>query len=196
MTSSKEPTDIIGPIDHLPFLPHIDDVKVEEDKYTNISSNRSTILFNPTIRSGIVRIEFLNVFDLDGIGIADESVHYDRDQWPFDKGKENIVYVRPIGKISHIGMGFAEGNDGFHKQGQRVAIELNMDANPRTMTLFVDDKEQKIYVVGIPPAVRFWAFLLRNNSSFKILKFERLAEPTAKHSFFSSKKYEFGKEWK
>ncbi|KAA6372278.1 MAG: hypothetical protein EZS28_032194, partial [Streblomastix strix] len=72
------------------------------------------------------------------------------------------------------------GNAEFDK-GNYVALELNMDSTPRTLTFFVDDEEQPQYITYIPESVSFWVFLFEVDSSFKVTKFERLRNPTAKH---------------
>ncbi|KAA6363990.1 MAG: hypothetical protein EZS28_040483 [Streblomastix strix] len=68
-------------------------------------------------------------------------------------------------------------------------MELNMDSNPRTLTYFIDDVEQMEYVTNIPAAVRFFAVLFYQNSSFKIERFDRLSVPYAKHEGSQEKQW-------
>ncbi|KAA6355137.1 MAG: hypothetical protein EZS28_049336, partial [Streblomastix strix] len=58
----------------------LQDVGVQGDSYIHaqINDNHSTILFDPAIKIGIVRIEILNVKELIAVGIADESLRYER----------------------------------------------------------------------------------------------------------------------
>ncbi|KAA6390815.1 MAG: hypothetical protein EZS28_013660 [Streblomastix strix] len=71
---------------------------------------------------------------------------------------------------------------------------LNMDSNPRTLTCFVDDAEQKNFVSNIPSAVRFYAFISCIGDSFKITKFEKLSVPTSLHGE-GSRSWKWGKKW-
>ncbi|KAA6376517.1 MAG: hypothetical protein EZS28_027955 [Streblomastix strix] len=70
-----------------------------------------------------------------------------------------------------------------------------MDSNPRMLTFFVDDKEQPNFVIDIPNSVRFWAYFLQLNAQFKVIGFEKLSSPSAKHGP-GSHGFEFGKKWK
>ncbi|KAA6333530.1 MAG: hypothetical protein EZS28_053159 [Streblomastix strix] len=66
---------------------------------------------------------------------------------------------------------------------------------PRKATFFVDDVEQPNFVIGIPEAVRFWAYTFDKLSSFTVIKFERLVKSTSQ-GVFGSKGLQWGKEWK
>ncbi|KAA6389110.1 MAG: hypothetical protein EZS28_015367 [Streblomastix strix] len=72
---------------------------------------------------------------------------------------------------------------------------VNMDSNPRMLTFFVDDKEQPNFVIDIPNSVRFWVYFYRINAQFKVVGFEKLSSPSAKHGP-GSHSFEFGKKWK
>ncbi|KAA6377677.1 MAG: hypothetical protein EZS28_026796 [Streblomastix strix] len=125
------------------------------------------------------------------VGIADESVRYERKEDPEARGFDKIVRYDCPGWIQHTG-DFIEGNTRFRTEDS-VALELNMDSSPRTLTFFVNDVEQPNFVINIPSAVR--AFMLFKNESFKVLKFEALSAPTALHAA-GSRFWEFGKYWK
>ncbi|KAA6398531.1 MAG: putative NEK/NEK6 protein kinase [Streblomastix strix] len=123
----------------------------------SMSISRTTVLFDPVISSGIVRIEIINAYDMEGVGIADESVRFEKGENPHARGWEKIVYYRKMGDIGHNGGNWVVGNQPFIFAQQNVAMELNMDSNPRTLTFFVNDEEQPNYVTNIPQVVRFWA---------------------------------------
>ncbi|KAA6375730.1 MAG: hypothetical protein EZS28_028742, partial [Streblomastix strix] len=141
-------------IPHNPIVPSLDDVKYDGEQFTKTNDKDSTILFDPVIKSGIIYFEVLNVGKLRGLGIAEESVHYERGQEPRDAGKEKVVGYRYDGRLHHIG-NFIHGNyritDGHH-----LGMELNMDSNPRTLTYFLDGSEQNMYATNIPASVRVW----------------------------------------
>ncbi|KAA6377492.1 MAG: hypothetical protein EZS28_026980 [Streblomastix strix] len=173
--------------------PFLQDVELEKNKFTHILYGNSVILFDPVINSRIVKFEVLNVKDLDTVGISDESVHFSRNQSPSSAGKNNTIQYFRDGQISH-NENWVEGNVKF-SSGDRIALELNMDSNPRELTFFVNDIEQNNYIVNIPSAVRFWAFFWNKQQSFEILKFEYQLFSCAKHGD-KSLSFEWGKEWK
>ncbi|KAA6403346.1 MAG: putative Serine/threonine-protein kinase Nek3 [Streblomastix strix] len=182
----------LSPILFSPILPGLNDVTFQDNLYTNVSDNHSTVLFNPVIRSGIVRMEILNVADLLAVGIADESVQYDQNEYPESGGKHKRIYFRYDGSLTHISS-YLQGNDEFGHSGCRVTMELNMDTNPRSLTFFINDVEQKNYLTNIPAAVRFYAFLLYKGEQFKVLKFDHLSSPAATHR--ESHAYSWGNSW-
>ncbi|KAA6353684.1 MAG: hypothetical protein EZS28_050789, partial [Streblomastix strix] len=64
----------------------LQDVEVSGDTYTNKTGKACTLLYNPLINKGIVKIEVLNVQNLYTVGIADESVRYGRYEVPEARG--------------------------------------------------------------------------------------------------------------
>ncbi|KAA6369285.1 MAG: hypothetical protein EZS28_035189 [Streblomastix strix] len=168
------------------------DVKVKEDTFTSISDNKTTILFDPLVNKGFVKFVVQNLHYLQAVGIADETVKYERKEDPYARGKEKIVTQYNSGMIGHNG-DWIEGNAEFFKTGDCVTLELNMDSSPRTLTFFVNDEEQPNYATNIPAAVR--AVLWCKDNAFKVTKFEALSAPTAKHGA-GSRAWEYGTKWK
>ncbi|KAA6396798.1 MAG: hypothetical protein EZS28_007671, partial [Streblomastix strix] len=123
------------------------------------------------------------------IGFADASCSFAAGKAPWDDGnlEKTVRYWGIEGFLDHITYG-TRGNQEYEDR-QRVAVEVDMTTVPRRATFFVDDIEQKNYVIGIPEAIRFWSSL------FTIIKFERLIQSTAK-GVEGSKALEWGKEWK
>ncbi|KAA6375260.1 MAG: hypothetical protein EZS28_029213, partial [Streblomastix strix] len=148
---------------------------------------------------GIARFEILNgTKTVRSFGIADESVSYGRGEAPSAKGQKKIVefnnvYIFTNDWIQHFG-GWIKGNTEYIA-GDRISMELNMVSKPRTLTFFVNDQEQKNYIINIPSAVRIWVFLFLSGESFKLLKFEWLLIPSAKHKT-GSRALKWGKKWK
>ncbi|KAA6392317.1 MAG: hypothetical protein EZS28_012157 [Streblomastix strix] len=184
---------------HTHLNPSEEDVLVEGETFTHTRDNYHgcTILFNPLINSGIYRFEVSNEHRFTSIGIADDSLPFGQDEVPSKYGWTNVVEYMNDGGMHHIGNldGWIKGNDPFNKPGDRVALELDMDSSPRTLTFFVNDVEQKNYLTNIPAAVNFYGYIFDFGASFKVVKFKRLAKITSTHGFLS-KKWEWGKEWK
>ncbi|KAA6385829.1 MAG: hypothetical protein EZS28_018644 [Streblomastix strix] len=187
-----------GPVAYTYQNPSFEDLAVDGDLFTHNSNNshHTVVLFDPLIKAGLTKFEVTNIDHLYGVGIADESVKYQQDQSPIANGNSKVVQYWSGGGLEHISKELTEGNEDYSKEGSRVALELNMDSNPRTLTFFYNDVEQPNYIINIPPAVRFWAHLWSRGTSFKVNKFERLSEPTAKHLEGKSQPLVWGKDWK
>ena len=87
-------------------------------------------------------------------------------------------------------------NDPF-SNGSRVRLELNMRSTPSTLHLFIDGRQQPVYITHLPESVRFSVcsthmisllfhfdtqFSFEDRfSSFEILKFKQIEESTATH---------------
>ncbi|KAA6399595.1 MAG: hypothetical protein EZS28_004874 [Streblomastix strix] len=198
MQSGVSSMTAVGPVDYQPFLPCKEHIKDEGEvgnihTFTNLTEEKTTISFDPAIKNGIVKFELLNNKALLGIGIVEDTVtQYGKDEGPDAKVMNKIIQFSSLGLLIHI-EAYTQNVEMF-KEGDRIAMELNMDSNPRTLTFFINDKEQKVYVSNLPKAVRFWAFLYQENSSFKILSFDRIPKPTAKHSF-GSKELKWEVNW-
>ncbi|KAA6354339.1 MAG: hypothetical protein EZS28_050134, partial [Streblomastix strix] len=102
----------------------LQDVEVNGDTYTHTieNGNDCTLLFDPVINKGIVKLEVLRVELLDGLGIADESVRYGRNERPGVRDRDKIVYHSCSGIILHIGDRI-EGNSGFSNRC-RIGMEV------------------------------------------------------------------------
>ncbi|KAA6392410.1 MAG: hypothetical protein EZS28_012063 [Streblomastix strix] len=154
-----------------------------------------TIALDPVIRDGIVYIEI--VFDnaegyAKAIGIADSSCQFAADTGASQHKQQTVRYYWS-GDLDHI-TDELKGNQGY-KDGHRIGAEVDMTIVPRRVTFFVNDIEQTNHVIGIPEAIRFWAFIFKTSSSFTVNKFERLEFSLAK-GVVGSKASEWGKKWK
>ncbi|KAA6357446.1 MAG: hypothetical protein EZS28_047027, partial [Streblomastix strix] len=105
---------------------------------------------------------------------------------------DKIVGYIFTGAIRHKG-GFIGGNSKL-RNGSRIGMEIYIDSNPKTLTFFDNDEEQKNFVTNIPNTVRIFYYIWVNNTSFKITKFEFLSTPTANHEK-GSRALEYGKLW-
>ncbi|KAA6385083.1 MAG: hypothetical protein EZS28_019390 [Streblomastix strix] len=134
-----------------------------------------TITSDPIISDGIVYYE--TVFEkhdggyVFGIGIADSTVVFKPNKAPWHDGnnEKTVCYYMKIG------------------------AEVNMSSSPRKLTFFVDDIEQKYFVINIPQAIRFWSFICKPNSSFRVTRFERRSSSSA-HGVTGSRGFEWGKK--
>ncbi|KAA6371169.1 MAG: hypothetical protein EZS28_033304, partial [Streblomastix strix] len=167
-------------------------IQVDDDLFTNISGDSCTILFDPPIKSGIAWFEVLNVKMLWQIGIVDEDVKMVRDIKFGDKGSEKIACFQRLGKLHHYG-DWIEGNSKFD-DGDRVALELDLTSNPSTLTLFINNKEQKYYIISVPENAKFWCLLL-GGEQIKVLKYEQLQTAKSQHKE-GSVQWEFGTIWR
>ncbi|KAA6361293.1 MAG: hypothetical protein EZS28_043180 [Streblomastix strix] len=73
----------------------LQDVRIDGMTYTHTDANTNSCAmhFNPVITSGIVKMDIINMTKLEGVGIADESVHFDRTQNPLKYGIYYLIYL-------------------------------------------------------------------------------------------------------
>ncbi|KAA6353572.1 MAG: hypothetical protein EZS28_050901, partial [Streblomastix strix] len=108
-----------------PLIPSLEDVELKSNIFTHTNENHnfSTILFDPVIKKGIVRFEVLSISNLTKVGIADESVRYNRKEAPDARGCDKVVeYDWCIGMF-HSGGNWIKGNDKYYN-GDRIAMEV------------------------------------------------------------------------
>ncbi|KAA6376013.1 MAG: hypothetical protein EZS28_028460, partial [Streblomastix strix] len=148
----------------------LQDIDIDGQTFTHISgnSNEAVVLFDPAIQSGIVRMDYLNAGGLVTVGVCEDRVRFVRNEGPDAKAQATIVQYNQGGALQHIGDAIL-GNYDYINKNDRVSLELNMDAEPHTLTFFKNDEEQPIYVTKIPAGVRFWAHVIEDGASFKIL---------------------------
>ncbi|KAA6382315.1 MAG: hypothetical protein EZS28_022156 [Streblomastix strix] len=187
------------------FLELISEMELPQDVHQFLILNKKTykLILHPRFAriiqsiKGIVRFEVIykNTVLWRIIGIADASCSFaaGRALWQDGNLEKIVSYVGHLGTLAHKTNG-TTGNQKY-EDGQRIAVEVDMTTVPRKATFFVENVEQPNFVIGIPEAIRFWAFTFEKSSSFTITKFERLIQSIAK-GVEGSKAFEWGKEWK
>ncbi|KAA6370169.1 MAG: hypothetical protein EZS28_034305 [Streblomastix strix] len=135
-----------------------DHVIQQENKIIRTNKGlRSTVAFNPAITSGIVRLGGFfkdDPFDYFRIGIADSSAVFGSDEGP-NKGENDkkTVCCYKDGDLEHFG-DYIRGNSPI-ELNKSVAMEVNMNIRPHTLTFFCDNQEQPVSVINIPSSIRF-----------------------------------------
>ncbi|KAA6395388.1 MAG: hypothetical protein EZS28_009090 [Streblomastix strix] len=180
------------------IIPDPDHLIQQENKIIRTNKGvRSTVAFNPVITSGIVRFggffEKHSIWDF-SIGIADSSAVFGSNQAPSygEKINKTVRYFKS-GDLIHIG-DFIKGNSRI-KENKTIAMEVNMNIIPRTLTFFYDNQEQPVSVTDIPSSIRFYIFLEDDNSSFAITQFENVQYSSANGNK-GQKFVQWGKGWK
>ncbi|KAA6396838.1 MAG: hypothetical protein EZS28_007636 [Streblomastix strix] len=163
--------------------------------HTSQNSNMCVIACNPVISSGIVRFEgfFDNTSNFCMIGIADASVVFEPNVHPGEYKGKTLTYASSNGFLQHLSFPGLMGNAEFANR-EKIGCEVVMDQKPRRVHFFVEGEEQKNAVVEIPQAIRFLVCIYNPNSSFTLLKFERLQQCTAK-GVNGATIMEWGKLW-
>ncbi|KAA6371344.1 MAG: hypothetical protein EZS28_033128, partial [Streblomastix strix] len=87
----------------------------------------------------------------------------------------NAIYA---GQCSIENFGDLISGNSEIKQGSKIALEVNLESDPRTLIFFVVNVQQKNYITHIRASIRFWAYFFIEDSSFKVTQFERITEPT------------------
>ncbi|KAA6369432.1 MAG: hypothetical protein EZS28_035041 [Streblomastix strix] len=167
-----------GPVAYSAILPLQDSVKADGATFTLTTEKFAVVQFDPPINKGILRIEIQNVEYVNQIGISPENLLFGETiKTPIARGLGRTVSYFFTGEIQQNGM---VKNQEYSNAGDRITLELNMDTEPKSLTFFINNVEQKFFVVKIPDSVRLWVHF-NGIGSFKILNFERVAAPLAKH---------------
>ncbi|KAA6393850.1 MAG: hypothetical protein EZS28_010626 [Streblomastix strix] len=166
------------------IIPNPDHAIQQENKIIKTNEfGRSTVSFNPVITSGIVRFGGILEKHPDyrfRFGIADSSAVFGSNDEPcIGKNEKKIVRYYKDGDLGHIG-DFIKGNSRI-EENRTVAVEVNMNIRPRTLTFFYDNQEQPIC-------------LSNNNSSFTITEFSNVQYSSAKGGIKGQRIVEWGKE--
>ncbi|KAA6374744.1 MAG: hypothetical protein EZS28_029728 [Streblomastix strix] len=64
------------------------------------------------------------------------------------------------------------------KTDDTVAIEVNMNSNPRTAILFINNKQQPVFVSGLPESVQFYFTIFRKYDSVTAISLKQLTSHT------------------
>ncbi|KAA6379211.1 MAG: hypothetical protein EZS28_025263 [Streblomastix strix] len=189
----------LSTITYQSIIPDPDHTIQQDNKIIRTNKgSRSTVAFNPAITSGIVRFGGFLEKHPDNrfrFGIADSSAVFGSDEGPWEGGnyKKTVSYYKD-GDLTHIG-DFIKGNSPI-EENKTVAMEVNMNIRPRTLTFFYDNQEQPVSVTDIPSSIRFFIYLLDNNSSFTVTQFSNVQHSSAKGGIKGQRIVEWGKEWK
>ncbi|KAA6375242.1 MAG: hypothetical protein EZS28_029231 [Streblomastix strix] len=191
----------LSTITYQSIIPDPDHVKQQENKIILTSSSHiATVSFNPIITSKIVRFGGFLEKHLKynfSIGIADSSAVFGSNEGPSsDKhGKKTVRYFKD-GDLTHIDLNNCIKGNSRIEENKSVAVEVNMNIRPRTLTFFYDNQEQPVSVINIPSSIRFYIFLFDDNSSFTITQFSNVQYSSAKGGIKGQRIVEWGKEWK
>ncbi|KAA6376110.1 MAG: putative serine/threonine-protein kinase Nek3, partial [Streblomastix strix] len=187
-------------ITYYSIIPDPDHVKQQENKIIRTNEGiLSTVAFNPVITSGIVRFGGFFKDHPNGyfnFGITDSSAVFGSNDGPYEgeNGKKTVRYFN-LGDLYHIGYNYISGNSRI-EENKTIAMEVNMNIRPRTLTFFYDNQEQPLSVINIPSSIRFYIFLYDSNSSFTITQFENFQYSSAKGGIKGQRIVDWGKEWK
>ncbi|KAA6388808.1 MAG: hypothetical protein EZS28_015663 [Streblomastix strix] len=186
-------------VDSTAILPAGEDINQQGPKFihTKTNINFSTVVFDPIISDDFYYFE--GVFHDHGdlyfdIGITEPSVQYGQNESPQGYGEKTVRYCSGKGRIGHICGYEIVGNEALTNE-QRIGLEVNMTATPRTVHFFVNDVEQPVFVVGIPDKIRFFAYIWQECSSFELLKFEKYHTRPKSKGLPNSLALEWGKVW-
>ncbi|KAA6381035.1 MAG: hypothetical protein EZS28_023439 [Streblomastix strix] len=77
------------------------DLVIDGNTFTHTSENENycTVQFDKLIDRGIVKVDILNIYNLVGVGITDESVRFDRNERPWAKGIQYITSIQQYIKM-------------------------------------------------------------------------------------------------
>ncbi|KAA6367166.1 MAG: hypothetical protein EZS28_037307 [Streblomastix strix] len=153
--------------------------KVGEFTYTSTELENKTFPIDQQIKNGICRCEFkinkLIIYQYFGVMKSGPSVPFDGypDRSPHCK---NCFIFRSKGEVKY-NKKETQGNQ-IMKQGDLIALEVNMDIVPRTVRLFINGVLQPVYMSGIPDSIQFYFHFQYEENSVSVLSLKRLSSPT------------------
>ncbi|KAA6358885.1 MAG: hypothetical protein EZS28_045588, partial [Streblomastix strix] len=140
--SSLNPNMLVG------IIPDNEDAAQTGNKIIHAKDNNkcTSVAFNPIISSGFVRFGgFYENHSNDNfmIGIADSVAVFGSDEYPWkdENDKKTVTYWKKDG-LYHNGS-FILGNSEI-EENKSIAMEVNMNIRPRTLTFFYDNQEQPV----------------------------------------------------
>ncbi|KAA6378929.1 MAG: hypothetical protein EZS28_025543 [Streblomastix strix] len=148
----------------------------EKNEFTYIStqSEYKTFPINPAVINGIFKCEMKinNLGDI-YVGVMKSGLLI-----PFDRYPGELPYCIIFRQSGPVYQNSAElqGNQQM-KDGDQIAIEVNLLTTPRTAHLFINGQQQPVFVSGLPKSVQFWFFLHHFGDSITVLSLKKLNVP-------------------
>ncbi|KAA6398478.1 MAG: hypothetical protein EZS28_006003 [Streblomastix strix] len=152
-------------------------------RITKKQNNWNTISLTQILDNGITSLEVeFNTVQCDGneaIGIVRNSFSIPtRAHWQNSPQKKHIAVFSGInwgGYIYYKGYQ-TPGNIGF---GSNQIVKLEYNSEKGTLTYFLDNVQQPVYITGIKDKVRFVIYMYYSESTCTIRSFKKLTYPTA-----------------
>ncbi|KAA6400617.1 MAG: hypothetical protein EZS28_003858 [Streblomastix strix] len=184
-------------INPIPNILNKQDCRLEGNKINHSPKNNNLciVAFDPVVSSGITRFQgfFDKISSNCMIGIADASIIFDANASIGQYKGKILSYSSINGFLQHMSFPGIRGNKQFINK-QIISCEVDLASQPKSVHFFVDNEEQRNYVVDIPPAIRFMICLFNSNSQFTIQKLEKLSCSSA-IGVDESKEFEWGQNW-
>ncbi|KAA6384156.1 MAG: putative NEK protein kinase [Streblomastix strix] len=127
------------------------------------ADNFTTAIIDPPFDKGVC------------IGLIDSTFKVPSSYWPNDNF--SIMYLNN-GYVQHNNDRYA-GNSKYSTEVS-VAIEVDLDANPRICSFFLAGVTQPVFSINVPRSISFFVFLFGKDSSFEIISLNKLSKSQAK----------------
>ncbi|KAA6377269.1 MAG: putative protein serine/threonine kinase [Streblomastix strix] len=148
--------------------------KEKESTYTSTSSEWKTFPISPAFSNGLYRLEMkFNKVGDNSTGVMKPGLFVPFGKFPGIQPftKDSLVFY--CGGFIRWNEQKIQGNQTI-KDGDIVAIELNLLAKPRTAHLFINYQQQPVFVSGLPETVQFYFFLNYTGDSITVLSLQKL----------------------
>ncbi|KAA6403972.1 MAG: hypothetical protein EZS28_000498 [Streblomastix strix] len=153
-------------------------MKDNEFTYTSTANGYKTFTNNTVITKEVYKYEIkINKIQWFIFGVKKSGLVIPNEEYP---GKQ--PYAKDNMHFHCNGIVYQNGNGTYGNQQMKtddtVAIEVNMNSNPRTAILFINNKQQPVFVSGLPESVQFYFSIYYNQDSVTAISLKQLTSLT------------------
>ncbi|KAA6396206.1 MAG: hypothetical protein EZS28_008267 [Streblomastix strix] len=151
----------------------------DEFTYTSTADEYKTFTVNSIITKGVTKYEIKLdrikqfIFGMMKSGLIIPNGKYANE---LSYAKDSMIF-RYCGRVFQNRNG-TSGNQQM-KTDDTVAIEVNMNSNLRTAILFINNKQQPVFVSGLPESVQFYFTIFHKEDSVTAISLKQLKSPTS-----------------
>ncbi|KAA6382236.1 MAG: hypothetical protein EZS28_022239, partial [Streblomastix strix] len=166
-------------INHDPSSFGFADVDGVQKKITNLKQNYNSVSLTQEMSEGIWSMEatFQNKQNYGAIGIVRATRNLVTNNCPCceDGCKDIVIYG--CGCTEYFS---CKGNryPGNTQYGDNQLVRAELDFGKETLTFFLDNVQQPVYIYGIREKVRFMVYMYNNGTSCTIKSLRKLSQPT------------------
>ncbi|KAA6365177.1 MAG: hypothetical protein EZS28_039295, partial [Streblomastix strix] len=153
-------------------------INTMEQFYTSLKDDYKNFILEPEITKDVIRLEIIPDFIRSlYLGVVNSGTTVPKgNNINESMSTHKAAFFHNNGSVYHKGIPKAGNNKMI--SNQKVAIEVNMNSNPRTAHLFIDGKQQPVFISGLPSSIQFFFQLYYEDDQIQILSLKRLNEPT------------------
>ncbi|KAA6391353.1 MAG: hypothetical protein EZS28_013121 [Streblomastix strix] len=168
-------------INHDPSSFGFADVNGVQKKITNLKQNRNSVSLTQDMSDGIWSMEatFTNLQNQGAIGIVRATRNLVTGNCPccYEGCNDIVIYGGCCGHKEYCSCKGIR-HSGNTKYGDNQLVRAELDFGKQTLTFFLDNIQQPVYITGIREKVRFMVYMQMQGASCTIKSLRKLQQPT------------------